>query len=338
MTNNEAPHADVRDFPPLTFGIYPGGVAGTFDGVTTGPTDDPLQINRALGQLQAEGRALLVRCYRHYDGSSASSTDHDNPVNAAQYVSNARKLDLVLCFRDSGDDLTGWLSFVQENIRHGGSQLAKVQITEEPNLRDAPGSADGGFPCVRRALVQGVIAAKDEARRQGLSLQVGFNAVPRFNPNDDFWPGIAALGQEPFVDALDYVGLDCYPDVFRAVAPDGARGDLRDTIGFLLEQFRCRNLAAGNIPVSVPIHITENGWPTGPRRTYERQAAVIETLVRTIHERRAEFNVTHYELFSLRDSDSSNPDLFHQFGLVRDDYTRKPAFETYRRLVAELSS
>jgi hypothetical protein len=40
MSNNEAPQTGVRDFPPLTFGIYPGGVAGTEYGVTTGPTDE----------------------------------------------------------------------------------------------------------------------------------------------------------------------------------------------------------------------------------------------------------------------------------------------------------
>ena len=29
-------------------------------------------------------------------------------------------------------------------------------------------------------------------------------------------------------------------------------------------------------------------------------------------------------------------DIFDQFGLLRDDYTPKTAFETYRRLIAEL--
>ncbi len=38
----------------------------------------------------------------------------------------------------------------------------------------------------------------------------------------------------------------------------------------------------------------------------------------------------------LRDADSANPDLFHQLGLMRDDYTPKPAFEQYRTLIEEL--
>ena len=40
----------------------------------------------------------------------------------------------------------------------------------------------------------------------------------------------------------------------------------------------------------------------------------------------------------LRDADSNNPNLFYQFGLMRDDYTPKPAFETYRQLIAELGT
>jgi hypothetical protein len=31
-----------------------------------------------------------------------------------------------------------------------------------------------------------------------------------------------------------------------------------------------------------------------------------------------------------------DPNLFYQFGLMRDDYTPKPAFAVYRRLIAEL--
>ncbi|MCF6422913.1 hypothetical protein [Amycolatopsis tucumanensis] len=44
-----------------------------------------------------------------------------------------------------------------------------------------------------------------------------------------------------------------------------------------------------------------------------------------------------YTHFALRDADSANPGLFHQFGLLRDDYTAKPAFDTYRKLIAEFT-
>jgi len=324
------------DTPRLTFGIYPGGVAGTQTGLTEGPPDVPLQVQLALDRLQADGRPLLVRVYKHFNRSSLSAAYSDHPVDVTQYLRGGRQLDLVLCFRDSGEDLTEWLSFIRGHIRRYGKQLAKIQITEEPNLSTAPGSADGGFPHVRKALVQGVVAAKEESRRLALEVQVGFNAVPTFNPADDFWPAIAALGQQPFLDALDYVGLDCYPDVFRPFSAGNYLEKMRDAIAFLLTNLRRVNLAAANIPASVPIHITENGWPTGEGRTPEKQATVIEAIVRAVHAQCTAFNVTHYELFALRDGNSANPDLFHQFGILRDDYTPKPAFETYRQLIAEL--
>lgn len=40
----------------------------------------------------------------------------------------------------------------------------------------------------------------------------------------------------------------------------------------------------------------------------------------------------------LRDADSSNLNIFYHFGLLRDDYTPKPAFEVYCRLIAELGA
>ena len=322
----------------LTFGIYPGGVAGTQTGLTKGPPDDPAQIKLALDGLQAAGRPLLVRVYKHFSRSPLAAAHDDHPEDVTQYLSDGRQLDLVLCFRDSSEDLTDWLSFIRDKLGLYGKQLAKIQITEEPNLATAPGSADGGFPHVRKALVQGVVAAKEESRRLGLDVQVGFNAVPTFNPADDFWPDIGALGQQPFLDALDYVGLDCYPDVFRPFSPGNHLEKMRDAITFLLTNLRRVNLAAGKIPDSVPIHITENGWPTGEGRAPETQATVLEAIVRAVYAQRTAFNVTHYELFALRDGNSANPDLFHQFGILRDDYTPKPAFDTYRKLIAELGA
>lgn len=63
---------------------------------------------------------------------------------------------------------------------------------------------------------------------------------------------------------------------------------------------------------------------------------MLEAIIRTLHRLRAELNVTHWQLFTLRDADSTKDDLFHQFGVLRSDYSPKPAFHTLRRLIAEL--
>jgi hypothetical protein len=41
-------------------------------------------------------------------------------------------------------------------------------------------------------------------------------------------------------------------------------------------------------------------------------------------------------LFTLRDADSIRDSLFHQFGVLRDDYSAQPAFERLRGLFREL--
>ncbi|HLV98952.1 MAG TPA: hypothetical protein VKT82_09770 [Ktedonobacterales bacterium] len=322
--------------PPFIFGIYPGSVTSA-DTRLAGRPDEPTRIQAALSQLQTPDQPLLVRGYLHFKGSlpSEKASTTGTPHAVEQYAQEGRKLDLVLCFRQP--DLSGWLDFVRQTIHRYGALLATLQITEEANLTTFP-EVDGCIPHVREALVSGVIAAKEEARRRGLDMQVGFNAALNFDPTDDFWPAIAALGGQPFLDALDYVGLDFFPDVFRPLAPDGEPGDVRQSVSAVLAHFRQVNLVAAGIPASVPIHITENAWPTGPTRSAERQAAVLETVIRAIHQQRARFNITHYEHHGLRDADSSNPNLFFQFGLLRDDYTPKPAFERYRQLIAALGA
>ena len=187
---------------------------------------------------------------------------------------------------------------------------------------------------MKDALVEGVKAAKREALRMGLpNLKIGFNSTPTFGPAAEFWSVIGKLGGPSFVDSLDYVGLDFFPDVFRPAPKlhEAARG--------VLELMRSTWLPAAGIPDSVPIHITEHGWPTGPDRPESRQAEIFETVVRTIAESRAQLNIDRYTFFSLRDAESFHPDsadnFFFHFGLLRSDYSPKQAFETCRQLIAQ---
>ena len=87
----------------------------------------------------------------------------------------------------------------------------------------------------------------------------------------------------------------------------------------------------------VPIHVEENGYPTGPARTYGDQRSALESMVGAVNAYRANYNVTNYFWFDLRDADSGSPNFQQQYGLLRDDYSPKPAFESYRALVDRLS-
>ncbi|MFL6120557.1 hypothetical protein [Actinophytocola sp.] len=316
---------------PLTFGVFPLGMAGGPDGLAVGPPDDFEAIGRAFGELQGDGATLLPRMYVVWTGPGSTATAH---AQVAQFAGIGVPLDMVLCYRDPGGDVPAWTSFVAEVVRRHGRELAALQVTGEPNLTWAGAAADGAFPGARDALVRGVLAGAAAKRDTGATVAIGFAVVPDLDPAaSGFWAAVRDTGGARFAAALDYAGIDIYPDVF---GPRLRPAELPATVEKLLRDFRERDLATAGIPAAVPIRVCENGWPTGPDRPEEQQAVVLETVIRTVYALRTELNITHWELFTLRDADSAKADIFHQFGVLRDDYSPKPAFHTLRRLIAEL--
>ncbi len=312
----------------LTFGIYPFSMAGMASGVAAGPPDDLQRLPGIIERLRG-GRNFLLRTYAPYAGSESVPGIYGMLDLCA--VSNMA-WDFVLTFRAGHEKLDGWLQVIRDIVARHGKTLNTLQITNEPNLTHAPDAGDGSQPQVREALVQGVLAAKDARQAAGATVKIGFNAVPRFNPQDGFWASLPKI-DPAIAKAIDYAGFDFYPDVFGdAIALE----NLPAAVERLLRDFRTRDLPAAGISADVPLRICETGWPTGPQRSYERQALVLESVIRTVHRLRSELNITHYELFGLRDADSGNDNLCYQFGIMRDDYTPKPAFEVYRDLIREL--
>ncbi|PJN26301.1 hypothetical protein [Kitasatospora sp. CB02891] len=320
--------SDVRR--QFRFGIYPGALLGDEQGIVHPVSpDDPQRVAEALDDLQGAEPEFLVRVYRSF--ASTVTVPGQTPEGWEAYLGRpGRKVDLVLQFREPTGSRDGWERYVRGQVRALGARLGSVQICEEPNA-DLP-VLDGSIPGVREALVAGVVAAKEEVRALGLSAEVGFNAVPSFGPAAPFWDALGALADARFLDALDYVGLDFFPDVFTPVPAER----LADGVAWVLHGFRHTDLPKAGIPATVPIRICENGWPTGPGRSEQAQARTLETVIRAVAGQAAALNLDGYTLFALRDADSRGDSLFHGFGLLRDDHTRKAAFETYRRLIAEL--
>ena len=61
-------------------------------------------------------------------------------------------------------------------------------------------------------------------------------------------------------------------------------------------------------------------------------------MVGAVDDFRGTYNVTDYRWFDLRDHNSSGPSFQQHYGLLRDDYSPKPAFGAYRELVRRFSA
>ena len=132
-----------------------------------------------------------------------------------------------------------------------GRELAAVQVTGEPNLTGAGAAADGAFPGARDALVRGVLAGAAAKREAGATAAIGFAVVPDIDPAaSGFWAGVRDSGGAQFAAAVDYAGIDIYPDVFGPrISPD----ELPTVVERLLRDFRERELATAGVAPSVPI-------------------------------------------------------------------------------------
>jgi hypothetical protein len=323
------------DAPRLTFGLYPG-MTGQEEGVSViaaGPVpEDPPRTLRALAELQPGGRPLLVRAYVIFRGRGRALSW--TPLTPELYAGEGRRLDLALCYRSQDGCIADWVDFVREMVARCGPFADAIQVTEEPNNPHPETGGDGASPNVLDAVLQGVVAAKAEARARELAVHIGLAVAPSFSPADTLWADLGERAGADFHGALDYVGLDFFPDVFRPLPHEQMEAAVEGVLAHTREVIRTR----GGVADAVPLRITENGWPTGAERPPDRQAEVLERIVRTVDRLRGVLNITHYEHFMLRDGDSDSSDAGHQWGLLRHDYEPKPAWEAYRGLVAELSA
>ena len=189
----------------LEFAIYPLGVAGTPHGLATGPPDDFEQIRRALQDLGGlAARTYLVDMEPGGEDAVLALADRYRDQGLLGHAT-------LGCLRDDFD-LARWTELVRTLVGRHGDQLRSLQITNEPNLS----FMDGSKPYVLEALVSGVLAAKDEACRREIPLDVGFGSVPQSEVSlPRFWTDLAAAGGRAFTEAVDFVGHNFYVDVFE---------------------------------------------------------------------------------------------------------------------------
>ncbi len=233
-----------------------------------------------------------------------------------------------------------WLRFVRHVTRAFGRnpRVVAIQVANEVNFYPiAPDASDSSYAGAQEALVRGVLAPHRVAARRGYR-QLDVSAST--GPTGPIPAGRRILGlpagprRRAFRSAVDWVGLDAYPGtVFPPVEAPGQEGE--GLVAALSQLRRCFMPVAG-LGEAVPIHIEENGWPTGrggPRQPRRPRCARWSP---TPSRYRGEYNVTDYRWFDLRDHNTSSGNFQQHYGLLRDDYTPKPAFAAYRDLVRTL--
>jgi hypothetical protein len=332
--------------PRLVFGVYPGGAVGTVG--PSGPVapEDPAIRLAALEQLRPPGRPFVLHLYTLYTAANGSSAAQQVGDEIAQYSQAGFQTEVVLCYRpaDGGSaaDVAGFVEFVRQAARSLGPTpgFVSLQVTNEANQGGSPNTSDGYYAGARDALINGVIAAKNEAREAGFGqLKVGFNWAFATDANQRaFWRYLGRRGGRQFVNALDWVGLDAYPGTWGPSL--GGRGVASETASFVdgaLRALRATYMPLAGIPHAVPLLLSETGYPTGPGRSEARQVAAVKAVVNAVYHARGTYNITGLRWFDLRDADSSSSSFESQYGLMRDDYSPKPAFGAYRALVASLS-
>jgi len=328
---------------PLRFGIDPelAGSVGTGQSAAV-PLDESKDM-AALHALTPPGKQMVLRVNRLFwsDGEAGIRRFQDIVArhDAAGFDSELQ----VRYHPAAGDegDIPKWAAYVRHVVDVFGTDphVVAMTITNEVNLDVSQNTSDGAYEGATDALIQGVIAAREEADRIGRTdLQFGFTFAYRWNPSSDarFW---TALGATPaaFRRALGFVGVDDYPGTFwpPVIPPTSSPG--RELVVALATVRRCFMPEAGIGP-SVPIWVTENGYQSGPLGDDAGQAVALDDMVRSAASVAGTYGVTDYRWFNLRDNRTGSPGIFDTTGLLRDDYSQKPAFRRFRELVASLGS
>jgi hypothetical protein len=333
---------------PLRFGIYPGGPAGSVNPKAPPRPEDPAKRLAALQGLRGDN-PFVVRLYSGWTGDARADDVSgwlDDEIR--QYTGAGLQVELVVRYKPERPDAgspAGFAAFVRGLVRRYGGDPAftSLQVTNEANLDNAPDASDGAFAGAVQAVVDGVVAAKDEAVDRGHDqVRVGFSWAYDERPaaSSEFWAQLRRLGGSDFARSVDWVGLDTYPGTWTPQLPSSAAlpGQAGAAVTEALRALRDCYLPMAGLGPSTTIHVAENGFPTGAGRGDEMQSEVLDAMVRAVDAVRGTYGVSDYRWFDLRDSSTADTSLESHYGITRDDYTPKAAFHTYRDLIDELSS
>jgi hypothetical protein len=337
LTADPPPPGEVL---PLRFGITPR-LAGSAGAAQEEPAPEDLAKNiEALQGVRPKRRQLVLRLNRLFWSEGTEGVREMGRLVRRYRLAGFRSEIQVRYHPPEGQegDIEGFEEFVRTAVRRLGRRRAVVgfSITNEANLPISPNTSDGAYEGVVDALVRGVIVARRELRKLGRPrLDLGFNVMWRWSPDSDrqFWEDIGAHPDAArFRKKVDHVGMQVYPGLVWPPAPIPGR-TAGDEIAEALTLVRDCYMPKAGLGREVDLWVSENGYPTNLGRTEESQQRDLESTIEAVALWSGSLGVTDYRWFNLRDNNSTGTDLFSAVGLLRDDYSRKPAYAAYRRAI-----
>lgn len=325
-------HADT---PGLTFAVYPG--------VTPRSAKGAARTMAALRTLKPPDTPLVVRLYSGYTGLLPWKDYSPLRREVASFERSGFDIELVLRYapiadRGSSQDVTAFVALVRWMIGRFGAnrRFVSVQVTNEAD-RTASAQSDGYFNrgnAAWEALVRGVIAAKATARAKHFDqVKIGFNCA---GGNPSFWHYLGRHGTQAFRRSLDWIGIDTYPGTLTPLPSRSLRTGVAKAVRSALDSTRRTYMPLAGIPSRVALHVSENGYATTAGHTDAMQVAALKAAVQTVTSLRRADHVTEYDWFELRDAGHTKQHPVDRLGLLNPDYTPKPAFAVYRRLIRDL--
>lgn len=301
--------------PPLQFGMYPGKTF-SFGGYVGQPGNARGGLDLTMDRMVelANGRPFQFHTYAQWnvgyaeyvDGAVKDAVAHGLEPNVAlKYVPPAGE-------DGNTDGFAAWVGAVVA----AHPEVKVWQITNEANV-NLTDDSDGGSTDPVGALIKGVVAA---AAAKAPGQKVGFNWFYRLDPKSDmdFWTALGDRGGQQFRDALDYAGVDVYSGTYVTPLYNvDDRGDFARALDYVRNQM----MPLAGLGPDVPIYVQEAGYPTldPVLRSEARQAKALGEYI----EATDGFNVALLQWFELTDADST---LGDGWGVVRPDFSRKPAF------------
>lgn len=324
----------------LRFGVYPWAAPGAVISVSAPVADDPYKALSAVKDLQGN-RSMTVHIYGQYTG--ADPADADALISEARWWStNGVLVEAVLRFRPATPGLaSGYLPWVRAVTSRLAAipNVAAIQIGNEANNTASAAAADGAYPGAVHAIASGVPAARQAVIAAGRpDIRIGFNWAAGTTPcqPDAFFSALQRAGGPALAQATGWIGIDVYPGTWSAPSPSVYPSSelVRSSIVSSLGCLRRVQMPRAGLSSSTTITVAETGWPTAANRSEPTQAAVLREIVGSVESVSRLDGVTDLRWFALRDANSTSGQLENGYGLLRDDYSAKPAFAAYRELIA----